>query len=147
QVPILHVGSWFDVFLRNTLRHFEYCVAESARPVRDHHRLIIGPWSHGQTSAPPGPLNITDADVDYAQLTLAWIDRWINDRPPTASNEYPVVMYVTGANRWRAATSWPPEEAAGARLFLRGDGALSVQPPGDETPDTFDYDPHQPYGA
>jgi uncharacterized protein len=147
RVPILHVGSWFDVFLRNTLRHFEYCVAESAHPVRHQHRLIIGPWTHGQTSAPPGPLDIADADVDYAQLALAWIGRWINDRPGSASDDHPVVVYVTGANGWCAATSWPPAEAAGARLFLRGNGALSAQPPGDERPNTFDYDPHQPYSA
>jgi putative CocE/NonD family hydrolase len=147
RVPILHIGSWFDVFLRNSLRHFEYCVAESPDPVRHEHRLIIGPWSHGQTSTPPGPLEISDADVDYAHLTLAWIDRWTKDRPPSASDDHRVVLYVTGANRWRAASSWPPDDATAARLFLHGDGTLSAEPPDDESPDSFHYDPQEPYAA
>jgi putative CocE/NonD family hydrolase len=48
-----------------------------------------------------------------------------------------------GANEWRAASAWPPPEAAVRELFLAGDGRLASAPEASE-PDRYRYDPEDP---
>ena len=49
DVPIFHLGGWFDVFLPQTLDMFTG-VSERGRSeqARQSQRLLIGPWAHGQ---------------------------------------------------------------------------------------------------
>jgi putative CocE/NonD family hydrolase len=49
-----------------------------------------------------------------------------------------------GANRWRDEDDWPLARARPTEWYLRADGTLSGEPPGEEAPDAYVYDPNDP---
>lgn len=151
DVPILLIGGWYDLFIRNTYEYHEGLVAHAATAeARAGQRLLIGPWSHGSCEdCPPG------AAVDGHALQLAWMDRAFKgvDHPLF---DHVVTLYVMGENRWRAEDSWPLPGTERTRYYLHsqggantasGDGMLSIERPGDERCDEYRYDPADPVPA
>jgi putative CocE/NonD family hydrolase len=136
DIPIYHLGGWFDPFLRNTIDH--YTGALRANPDQ---RLILGPWTHGgmvERTFPDGAFD----DFGYA---LAWHDRWLRDAAQLAAQQAPAIVYVMGANRWRAEEAWPLPGTVQTSYFLRAGGVLLAAEPGAaEPPDTYRYDPQDP---
>jgi uncharacterized protein len=49
-----------------------------------------------------------------------------------------------GENRWRDEDAWPLVRAHDERWSLRAGGRLTRDAPGDEQPDTYEYDPRDP---
>lgn len=152
-VPALIVGGWYDLLLAGTLENFVRLRLEGASPAaREGTRLLIGPWAHGSTYG-PYPDHSFDASaradvVDLARLQLDFFARQLAGEKP-APEEAPVRIFVMGANRWREEEDWPLARARATRWFLRaggdgGDGRLSRQPPSEEAPDEFLYDPRDP---
>lgn len=136
SVPITHLGGWFDPFLRNTIHHY---VGASA--VQADQRLILGPWLHGGMRESAFP----DAAFDDFGYALAWHERWLRDGPGHPTQDHPVIVYVMGANRWRAEAAWPLSGTRVTSFFLRAGGGLAVAEPGAaEGWDTYEYDPGQP---
>ncbi len=157
NVPALNIGGWYDVFQGGTVRNFlgmrSRGGSESARAGQ---LLIVGPWSHAvpfqnlvggvdfgyQTSA-------ISADIDGLQLRF--FDRHLKGIGD--SDLAPVRIFVMGINRWREEKEWPIPGTEFRRYYLHsrgransmyGDGALSTQPPGAESPDHFLYNPNDP---
>jgi putative CocE/NonD family hydrolase len=148
DVPILHLGGWYDLFQRNTIENFKgiSTQAKSGFARRNQH-LIIGQWSHGSCIGCP-----SNAAFNAEALQFAWMDRWFRNRQFTVFS-HPVILYVMGENRWRAENSWPLPNTVRTRYYLHsrgnansaaGDGALSTSPPDAEAPDHFEYDPAHP---
>ena len=151
-VPALHVGGWYDIFLSGTVENFrgmrERAGSEAARAGQ---KLLIGPWLHMPwspcmgTSEGVGPQVVDD-------LQLRWFDRFLKGEE-TGVLEAPITLYVMGAEEWRDYPEWPPPGSTPTRWFLHsagransrfGDGALSMDAPGEEPPDRFTYDPLYP---
>jgi hypothetical protein len=42
DLPMLHVGGWFDTYLRGTIHLYKEMASQSSCP----QHLIIGPWAH-----------------------------------------------------------------------------------------------------
>jgi putative CocE/NonD family hydrolase len=147
-IPMLHLGGWYDLFLRNTYELFKGISSQAKDPiVRANQRLIIGPWSHG-TCVGCAPNSV----VDMQKMQLAWMDQWLKGKK-NAFFDYPVVLYVMGENRWRAEQNWPLIDTKPTRYYLRslgrantadGNGTLSVVPPTTEPIDRYTYDPRNP---
>jgi len=64
-----------------------------------------------------------------------------------------VRYYTMGLNKWQSSDTWPPQGAhpmklllasAGKANSLYGDGALVAEPPANDSPDAFTYDPANP---
>lgn len=148
SVPILHLGGWYDLFLRNTVGNYKNIATQANDlAVRAAQRLVIGPWSHESCEGCP-----PNSTVDAGAMQLAWMDQWLKGQK-TGLFDSPVTLYVMGENRWRAEDSWPLPGTQPTRYYLHsaggantaeGDGALSVSPPGKEQPDRFVYDPRNP---
>lgn len=157
DVPVLHIGGWYDVFLSGTLRNF---MGMRERGHRDQ-RLLIGPWTHGNFSHVLGEVDfgfaasgaMMDLKSDLMSYQLAFFDRWLKNVPNGSDRELPVKYFLMGANVWKSATTWPPEGATEQRWYLhsdgrantaQGDGSLRPEPPENEPADTFHYDPANP---
>jgi putative CocE/NonD family hydrolase len=147
QVPALHIAGWYDVFLNGSVENF----VELERRV-GRQKLVVGPWTHGPWVPTPGAgaggdaaaPAINDWQLRWLDLVLKGVDTGVLDSPVTA--------FVLG-DGWRDLDAWPPSGARPLELFLRsrgransrhGDGELSEQPPADEPPDVFVYDPLSP---
>ena len=147
-VPALNVGGWFDVFLGGTLENFTRMRREGGSELaRSGQRLLVGPWAHGTTygSFPDHSFDLfagRDA-VDFTERQLLFFDRYLRDRDgddePAA-----VELFVMGDNRWRVEEEWPLARARSTPWYLRRGSVLSRQPPGDEEPDSYTYDPNDP---
>lgn len=148
NVPILHLGGWYDLFLRNTYEHFKGISTRAKDPsIRNNQRLVIGPWSHG-TCEHCEP----NAAVDAAAMQLAWMDRWFEGKQHPFF-EHPVVLYVMGEDRWRAEEHWPIDGTIRTRYYLHsegrangagGNGTLLTSRPRAQKPDRYNYDPRDP---
>jgi putative CocE/NonD family hydrolase len=56
-----------------------------------------------------------------------------------------MLLFVIGINQWREEQEWPLSCAVETELFLRADGHLATELPGDgEGADTYPYDPTDP---
>jgi uncharacterized protein len=160
QVPVYHLGGWYDIFLKGTIENFQglraYAATERART---NQRLIIGPWIHGPANVSKvavGELQFPGADeIDYNAIRLEWFDHWLKGIDNGVTREPPVLIYVMGANRWRTENEWPPARARFTPYYLRAgapgsntslyDGRLAVESPaGAEGPASYAYDPRDP---
>jgi uncharacterized protein len=127
-VPILLVGGWQDLFVRQTFEQYRR-LHERGAPVA----LTVGAWTH------------TDRE-NHAHAVMAgceWMDVHLAHRAPSARSK-PVRVFVTGTAQWRDLDAWPPNGTA-ARLYLHGDGSIGGGSPGPDSPvSTFVYDPADP---
>ena len=159
DVPMLHVGGWYDLYLSGTLAHFTGLV-EQGRSERCRHsqRLIVGPWTHGGCNEPllPELLDFGPAALsDFKAITLRWFDRWLKVVDDGKPDEVAVQLFLMGENRWLEMEQWPPSNVHYSPIFLRhgtgqteaslNNGHLTFEAPNtDEQPDTFVYDPANP---
>ncbi|MCY3602410.1 MAG: CocE/NonD family hydrolase [Chloroflexi bacterium] len=151
EIPMYHVGGWFDIFGIGTVRNFRGMSAASPAA----HHLLMGPWSHAyydrylgeRDFGPTAAAAMSGAVLDYNRF----LDRHLKGVEADLS---PVRYFLMGANEWRQSGQWPPAEAETVSWHLhsggnansaRGDGSLSTTvPAGDEVPDRYFYDPLRP---
>jgi uncharacterized protein len=156
SVPALFLGGWYDVFIEETLSAFEESVrtAEAKADISPH-RLIVGPWEHVPWSHVVGDVDFSlDASNSLDSVQLRWFSHWLTDDAPEGWDEEPdVQIFVMGENSWRGESTWPLDRAHDMRYYLHsegrantleGNGLLSLHEPGEEPPDIFVYDPHNP---
>ncbi len=151
DVPALHVGGWYDVFIGGTTKNYEGLRSAAASETsRSAQKLLVGPWCHlpwsrvtGAADFGPEARNIVD------DLQLRWFDQFLHDED-TGVLESPVTVFLMGKNRWIDERSWPPEgterrdyylRSGGSANSINGDGRLDVEPPVRERPDVYTYDP------
>lgn len=158
--PLLHIGGWYDNFLRGHLDLNEALKSHPDERVRDSHRLILGPWDHeAYLSIRPasagerefGPA-ATGGAASMSDVAFQWFDHWLRGRQTPLLGEPRVRYFEMGSLIWRTCDEWPPPHRpiavylhSGGRANNRfGDGHLSTRPPGFEPPDSYLYDPADP---
>lgn len=160
DVPMLHVGGWYDLYFNGTLEHFTGLVQRGRTAhCRNSQRLLVGPWTHGWcgTPAPPPPLDFgPQAIVDFKEIGLGWFDRWLNGAiGEDVAEEPPVRLFLMGENCWMEMEEWPPADVTYTPLYLRqgtgqtaaslNNGHLTLEAPNtQEQADSFVYDPSDP---
>lgn len=159
QVPVYHLGGWYDIFLIGTIRNYLGIRDTGGPAARPNQKLVIGPWIHGPKNVgvtTVGALTFPGADaVQYNEIRLRWFDYWLKGLHTGVTDEPPVLIYVMGDNVWRTEERWPLAQTRYTTFYFHGgrsgsvdslnDGTLSTAPPGaTEHPDTFKYDPLDP---
>jgi putative CocE/NonD family hydrolase len=160
DVPIFHLGGWFDTFLDATLRAFQGIRARGATArCRETQRLVVGPWVHGPANVGQSRVGELDfgpnAAWDLHDHRVAWYDYWLKGIANDVLVGPPVQIFLMGANRWLGFDAWPPlgivdqpfyfHAGTGPSADSLNNGHLSVMPPaaGDD-PDRYQYDPEDP---
>ncbi|HQO40012.1 MAG TPA: CocE/NonD family hydrolase, partial [Spirochaetota bacterium] len=103
KLPVMTVGGWFDIFTRGTINTYQYGL--SAHDQSDK-RLIIGEFYHLEGATGMG-LNA----LMTSKLTAKWFDWKIKGIDDPVMEEYPVMLYVMGENKWRGEKTWPLAES------------------------------------
>lgn len=152
-VPAFHIGGWYDTFVEGTLRNFTNLASRMADR-RHEQRLVVGPWYHNPWASLVGQTDFgPEAAGRVDDHQLQWFDRWLKDAETDLDDLPPIQIFVMGENTWRSGHEWPPASvsyvdyylhSAGRANSISGNGALSHDPPGDEWPDVFMYDPRDP---
>ena len=130
QVPVLLLGGWQDLFVRQTLQQYARLRSRGVDVA-----LTVGPWTHTQL--------LTKGLATCTRESLDWLDTHLAGatalRRPSR-----VRVYVTGQG-WRNVADWPPATTETA-LYLRPGGHLGETAPTGKrlAPATFRYDPADP---
>ena len=159
MVPALHMGGWYDIFLKGTLRNFQGMRKNGpTEEVRNGQKLLVGPWRHAAPLAEVSweahfGLMANESAIDLQGMHLRWYDHWLKGIDDGIMAEAPVRIFVMGANLWRSEQEWPLARtryvdyylhSAGKANTLQGDGGLSPSPADTQPPDIFLYDPRSP---
>ncbi|MDP6778670.1 MAG: CocE/NonD family hydrolase [Candidatus Latescibacteria bacterium] len=150
--PAYNMGGWYDLYAQHTFINFNGLHLNGRTPEAKQSKLIVGPWPHGlSASAKTGDIDYGAPSMqDLESMELRWFDHWLKGEDNGITDEPPLQLYIMGINRWRDEHEWPLARtqwqkwhlhSGGSANTLRGHGALSPEPPGDETADTYEYDP------
>jgi uncharacterized protein len=160
DVPMMHVGGWYDIYLRGTIENWRRLSALKRSPMR----LVIGPWTHhGNTATFAGDVDfgaaaaIKDFDTNFH---LAWFDYHLKGIKTAAFSQAPVRYFLMGTGdghkdsagrlyhggEWRESKVWPPTESRAAIFYLHADGSLNMRAPSQPEPaaTVFQFDPAHP---
>lgn len=151
QVPALMIGGWYDHNVEVMLDFFAGIRSSSPLAVRDQHRLLMGPWTHGGSGAATvgssvqGQLTYPNSAEWNDSLALLFFDyhlRGINN----GWNSTPYITYYQmGENTWQTSSSWPPAGLSNYTFYLHNDGSLNtVMPGGTAASLSYSYHPLDP---
>jgi putative CocE/NonD family hydrolase len=162
DVPILHFGSWYDIFIHGTLANFTGIAGGGAtREARGSQRLFVGPWMHGPLVGESFMRRVGELDfgpeavIDFNRLAERWFDCWLRGSENGVRSEAPTTIFKMGKNTWEQLQEWPPAHTQHLPFYLHSqrsgsacslnDGMLSEERPPDSDPaDTYTYDPFRP---
>jgi putative CocE/NonD family hydrolase len=160
DIPMMHVGGWYDIYLRGTIENWRRLGALKKSPIR----LVIGPWTHhGNTASYAGDVDfgadaaIKDFDTNFH---LRWFDTHLKGSKTAAASETPVRYFLMGTGdghkdaagrlyhggEWRESNEWPPAQAHATPFYLHADGSLNRRAPtsAEKAATTLQFDPAHP---
>ena len=154
-VPAFNMGGWYDLYAQNAFSNFNGLRLHGGTPESRQSKLIVGPWPHSLSlSARTGDIDFgATSMVDLEMLELRWFDHWLKGIDNGIVEEPPLRLFIMGTNQWRDEYEWPLARTTWQKWYLHsnghantvvGDGVLSTEQPGDETPDHFVYNPSFP---
>lgn len=150
DLPMLHIGGWFDTFMRGTLNLYKDMAARSSYP----QYLVVGPWAHLPWGRKVGTLDYSSeavSMVDWWQID--WFDQFLKGVKTGILDEPSISLFEMGSNSWRSFEQWP--SAYQKCYFLSSTGLSSVRESGtlvdsvtETCPnDVFVHDPWRPVPA
>ena len=154
QVPNLDFTGYYDHCW--SAGHLRSMQEHGATPVaREQTKCVIGPWNHGgRGNRTCGEVDFgPQADVDMGLMALQWFDHWLKGADNDVE-QWPACRYfVMGSGQWRESVTWPPPADRLEVLHLGSNGtanpvaqsgSLAADPPAEDQPDHYVYDPRDP---
>jgi putative CocE/NonD family hydrolase len=152
DLPMLHIGGWFDTYLRGTLNLYKAMAARSAQ----RQQLLVGPWAHLPWGRQAGALDFgPEAASPCDRVQIRWFDHFLKNIDTGLLNKPPVQVFEMGSNRWRSFTNWNSTPSTSFFLVSTGlagmsdrEGTLHLTPDTRHpTPDVLVHDPWRPVPA
>ncbi|MBF2021574.1 MAG: CocE/NonD family hydrolase [Hydrococcus sp. C42_A2020_068] len=150
DLPMLHIGGWFDPYLRGTLNFYKEMVSRS----QFIQYLVIGPWVHLPWGRKVGAVDYGQAAISSIdKLQIAWFDKFLKGIDSEILNTPPVCLFEMGSNKWRYFDAFPSNNQRSYYLTSNGlasirddDGKLVAAHP-QSSEDTLVHDPWRPVPA
>lgn len=121
DVPMLHIGGWFDAYLRGTWRFYQTMAQHSSQ--RQH--LIVGPWAHLPWGRQVGAVDFGPEAVSPCdRLQLRWFDHFLKGIDTGLLAQPPIAVFELGSHRWRYFDALPPDTLQ--TLYLQSAGLAST---------------------
>lgn len=130
SAAVLNISGWYDEGYGPTgaIENFQGLrAARTGGPSRT--QLIIGAWPHGVGGigrSKAGDREVgADAALDYDELVLSWMDRYVRDIPNGVDTLPRVRVYLMGANEWLSGNRWPLPGTRPLPLYLSGGDSIA----------------------
>ena len=121
DIPMLHVGGWFDPYLRGTLNLYRAMIAKSKQP----QHLLVGPWAHLPWGRKLGTIDYgLEAQNPIDEIQLRWFDHFLKGKDTGLLSESPICLFEMGSNQWREFERFPNRSNA---YYLTSDGITSIR--------------------
>ncbi len=157
DVPIYWHGAWYDIYSARTPEQY----FTASRLKKSPQKLIMGPWTHGQTNASfAGDVEFgPDAALDPDYVALRWFDQVVKGVDTGVLSESPIRLFVMGGGdghrtadgrifhggQWRFENEWPVKRAENTEFYFQPDGSLGREPVKTPTaPTRYVHDPFNP---
>jgi uncharacterized protein len=151
DLPMLHIGGWFDTFMRGTLNLYQaMCDRHSPQ------YLLVGPWAHLPWGRKVGAIDYgAEAVSPCDRWQIRWFDQFLKGIDTGLLNEAPVHLFEMGSNQWRSFQQFPTDNhqpyflsSTGIASIDEQDGKLTpTQPNPSAIPEVFVHDPWRPVPA
>ena len=150
-VPTFMIGGWYDHNTKDILNLFNGIRTGSPVPVRNQHRLLMGPWVHGGSgyaqvgSVAQGDLSYPNAAGWNDSLALLFFDYHLRGIA-NGWNATPFVQYYQmGDDAWQSTAVWPPAGVSDYHFYLHNDQSMDTYLPANSTGSlSYTYDPQNP---
>lgn len=159
DIPMMHVGGWYDIFLAGTFKNF----VELGKLKKAPQYVMVGPWTHsGNSRAYAGDVSFGEAAaiLDFGNAWhLRWFDHHLKGQASGAEKYAPVRLFVMGTGDghkdqdgrlfhggyWRDSQVWPLTGTQFVPYYFQADGTLSPsRPTSPSSSTTYTYDPTNP---
>lgn len=97
DLPMLHIGGWFDPYLRGTLNLYQ----EMSKKSQFKQHLIIGAWGHlpwGNTLGDRHYGQTANSPID--ELQIIWFNKFLKNINHEIFKQLPVYLFEMGSNQW-----------------------------------------------
>ncbi|MCG6137196.1 MAG: CocE/NonD family hydrolase [Nostoc sp. LLA-1] len=148
DLPMFHIGGWFDTYLRGTLHLYEDITARSTTP----QHLLVGPWAHLPWGRKVGEMDFgIKAASPVDQMQIRWFDQFLKDVDTGLLQEQPVCLFEMGSNIWRSFPNLPTDNQKSYFLSttglasIREDSGTLIPNPQAPIPASFDVLVHDPW--
>jgi len=128
DAAVLSLSGWYDEAYgpEGATTNFSGLVATRKGQLDKRAHLLIGPWVHGvdataETKAGDRDFGPASA-IDYDEVLLRWMDRYVNGIDNGVDREKPVRVFVMGGNYWREVDAWPLPGTQRKSLYLHTSG-------------------------
>ncbi|MEM6838445.1 MAG: CocE/NonD family hydrolase [Cyanobacteria bacterium P01_C01_bin.120] len=123
DLPMFHIGGWFDPYLRGDVRLYQEMALRSQFP----QPFWVGPWGHLPWSRLVGQRDFGPAaNSPIDRLQVQWFAQWLKDEPAAFLKQPLVNLFEMGRDRWRAFKSWPQGKTQRWHLHSTGLAAMSL---------------------
>lgn len=150
DLPMLHIGGWFDTFMRGTLNLYQAIAGQSQHP----QHLLVGAWAHLPWGRKVGAVDYgSEAASVCDRAQIRWFDQFLKGIDTGLLDEPPVKLFELGSNEWRSFDKFPnlPQTpyfltSTGLAGIRDSDGMLTLDR-GSSSMDVLVHDPWRPVPA
>ena len=129
HAAVLNFSGWYDEAYGpdGATTNFNGLLSARSAEKNPRTRTIIGPWTHGgEAESKSGERDFgPTAPIDYDEMILRWMDRYVRGIGNGVDREKPVRIFVMGENVWRDEDFWPLERAKATFYYLTSESASS----------------------
>jgi putative CocE/NonD family hydrolase len=134
DLPMLHIGGWFDPYLRGTLNLYQAMVNHSLHP----QHLIVGPWAHLPWGSQLGAKDYgKTASSMIDKLQIQWFDYFLKGKLTDIINQPPICLFEMGSNQWQYFASFPNYSAK--NYYLSSNGLAAINEDNGKLQESLDF--------
>jgi len=159
-VPMLLITGWFDHYPDKVIRAFSDIQEKSDRTVRGKHKLIVGPWGHGNLGEiEQGDLLYPGAENFDSQEAIRFMDYYLRGIKNNWEQTPVIQYYQMGEEKWLNVNTWneikreeqsfylqPKHQLGASPITCSGAGDYYLYDPANPTPSVGGkrFDPYNP---
>jgi len=148
DLPMLHIGGWFDPFLRGNWRLYQ----EMARRSQYPQYLYVAPWGHLPWGRKVGNKDYGLAALNGVDdLQIQWFNYFLKQEESSSLPESVVSLFELSSNTWRGFSQVPIAQpqayflsTTGLAAMREDAGQLVTRLERETGVDTFVHDPWRP---
>ncbi|ACB50327.1 putative CocE/NonD hydrolase [Crocosphaera subtropica ATCC 51142] len=148
DLPMLHIGGWFDPYLRGNINLYNAMKIRSNYP----QNLVIGPWGHIPWGSKLGSHDYTKLACSFIdQYQIDWFDHFLKGKDIDYLYSQPISLFEMGSNQWNYSKSWENKDEKNYYIFSQGlanvkenDGQLIDTISDNNVNDIIVHDPWRP---
>ena len=122
DLPMLHIGGWFDPHLRGNFKLYQNMKNKSQFP----QHLIVGPWGHLPWGRKTGEINYGQSASSFInEYQIAWFDYFLKGKQSQLLEKQPIQLFEMGSNQWRNLEALNSSQQQ--TFYLKSNGLANIQ--------------------